>query len=186
MDRDDAGDLLAVQRTLQGETAAFNAIVHRYTSLVYSLAYRFLEDKQDIEEAVQEIFFKVYKSLGTFRLETRFFTWFYTVALNWLRSRRRIKKNQGMTIPFSQMTNEIIEVRTDKYDPLQQFVGAEEEKRARRAVDELKTMYREPFILHYQENLSLKEIADILNLTEEGVKTRLYRARKQLVKRLST
>jgi len=185
LDRDDAGDLLAVQRTLQGEKAAFNELVHRYTPVVYSLSYRFLDEPEEIEEAVQEIFLKVYKSLGSFRLESRFFTWFYTVALNWLRSGSRSKKNRRKTIPFSQMKHDSREMGTDRNDPLRHFVGLEEERRARKALDGLKPSYREPFILHYQEHLPLKEIAEIMHLSEEGVKTRLFRARKQLVEKLS-
>ena len=185
MDRDDSKDLLAVQQTLQGDTVAFNDIVRRYTPLLYSLAYRYVGGAEEAEDAVQEIFLKVYKSLNTFRLETRFFSWFYTVALNWLRSKTRTLKYHKKAVLFSQSDNIIQKIPAPGRDPAEEFAGKAAEQTALAALAQLKPSYRDPFILHYQEHLSLKETADILGLSPEGVKTRLFRARQSLKKILT-
>ena len=83
----DAADLLAVQKTLQGSSGAFTEIVERYTPIFYSLACRVLGDLDEAEDAVQDIFFQAFRSLRSFKIHNRFYTWIYTVGLNLLRSR---------------------------------------------------------------------------------------------------
>lgn len=186
LEQEDSKDLLAVQQTLRGDVSAFDDIVHRYTPLLYSLAYRYLGDTEEAEDAVQEIFFKSYKSLGSFKLDTRFFSWFYTVALNWLRSKTRTKKYHKKALLFSQAEHVLQKIPASGGDPITEFAGKEEEKRAQEALAQIKPAYRDPFILHYQEHLSLKEVGDILGLSPEAVKTRLFRARQVLIKMLTS
>ncbi|HUV06467.1 MAG TPA: sigma-70 family RNA polymerase sigma factor, partial [Spirochaetia bacterium] len=92
--QDDAQVLKAVQDTLRGDTSAFETIVKKYSSVVYSLAYRMLGNGEDAEEAVQEIFLRLYRSLSRFQLNRQFRPWLYSIAANYLRSLLRKKRRR--------------------------------------------------------------------------------------------
>src|SRR5579859_5129120 len=85
-------DAALVQRTLQGDTPAYNNLIHRYQRQVYNLAYRMLNSAEDSSDIVQETFLKAYSALSSFRQDASFLTWLYKIASNLcidlLRSRR--------------------------------------------------------------------------------------------------
>ena len=182
---DDARDLVAVQGTLRGEDRAFDDIVERYTPMLYSLSYKLLGNREEAEDAVQEIFARAYRALRSFRLEARFYTWLYTLALNWLRSKLRKQKRQRFEVPLPDRFDET-EVASDRAsDPVQPLIVQDEYRRARSALERLKPMYRIVFVMHYDEAMPLKEIAEILGMPLNTVKVRLHRARQLLVRELT-
>lgn len=182
----DVLDITAVERVRKGDTSAFEEIVHRYTPLAYSLAYRLLGADRDLaEEAVQEIFLRVYGAMGKFNSERRFFTWFYTIALNYLRSQRRRRLAHPERKPIS-----LDEARADPSQsqaaaqPEEQAISREGERLAQQALMVLPRHEREVFLLRHVEGLSGQEAADILGLPEATVRTHLFRARAHLKKTL--
>ena len=70
-----------------GSHSAFEKIVLKYQDRVYNLCYRFLGDKQEAEDAAQEIFIKVYRALKGFKLESSFYTWLYRIVINTCKNR---------------------------------------------------------------------------------------------------
>jgi len=178
-------EILAIQQTLQGNKEAFSIIVNNYTPMFYTLAYRMLGNAEDAEDAVQEIFLRVYKSLTRFRLGHRFYPWIYTIAINCIRTFLKRKKRRSdnemlqfeTSLPGSSPDNEtknpsvILEVK-------------EGEKIAQKAIISLKPKYREVFVLRHIEGLSTSDVAEILNIPEGTVKTYLHRARKEIIKKL--
>src|SRR5258708_38449323 len=85
-------DASLVQRTLQGDTSAYNILVQRYQRQVYNLAYRMLNNAEDSADMVQETYIRAYGALSSFRQDASFLTWLYKIASNLcidlLRSRR--------------------------------------------------------------------------------------------------
>ena len=182
----DAQDLWAVQATLNGNPAAFEAVVKRYTPLLYSLAYRLLGQDEESEDAVQEILEKALRSLPRFRISKRFFPWLYTIGLNHLRSiERRRRRRSRFKIPTAQPERMLESLASEQEDPVRRSELQEGEQLAQEALDTLRVEYREVFILRQIQGLSVQEVAEVLQMPEGTVKTHLYRARKQMVDFLS-
>lgn len=177
-------DLRDVQETLRGNPRAFNGIVERYTPLLYSLAYRMLGSPEEAEEAVQEIFLRVYRSLDRYQLSRRFHPWIYTIALNWIRSylrKKRRRRHREPPVPEFPVEEQ---VSGREKDPSRLLEEKEGEQVAQEAINSLRPAYREVFVLRHIEELSIEEIADILNQPQGTVKTHLHRARRELAQKL--
>jgi RNA polymerase sigma-70 factor (ECF subfamily) len=94
---EDRLDSEAIRRLLVGDERAFDELVERYTAPIYSLSYRMLGSAEAAEDAVQDIFTKVYRNAARFDPRRRFFSWLYTIALNHLRSQHRSRRRQFNT-----------------------------------------------------------------------------------------
>ena len=182
----DAQDLWAVQATLNGNPAAFESIVERYTPLLYSLAYRLLGQGEEAEDAVQEILEKALRSLPRFRISKRFFPWLYTIGLNHLRSvERRRRRRSRFKIPTAEPQRMLESLASEHGDPVRRSELLEGEQLAQEALDKLRGEYREVFVLRAIQGLSVQEVAEVLEVPEGTVKTHLHRARKQMIDYLS-
>ena len=178
----DAQDLWAVQATLNGDPTAFEAIVKRYTPLLYSLAYRLLGRDDEAEDAVQEILEKAFRSLPRFNISKRFFPWLYTIALNHLRSLQRRHRRWNRLKILSREPESLAESVVSLHrDPVTQSELREGERLAREALDTLRARQREVFVLRAVQGLSMQEVAEVLQIPEGTVKTHLHRARKQMI-----
>ena len=186
LSNDDARDLIAVQRTLRGEDHAFDDIVERFTPILFSLALRLLGNREEAEDAVQEILIRAYRSLKSFNIEARFFTWLYTIAINLLRSMLRKRSRRYLELPLPERHDESAVPAGESSDPVTPLLEQEAYRDARRAVESLKPIYRVVFVMHYYELLPLKQIAEILHLPLGTIKVRIHRARKILAAQLSS
>jgi RNA polymerase sigma-70 factor (ECF subfamily) len=182
----DAQDLWAVQATLNGDPSAFEAIVKRYTPLLYSLAYRLLGQGDEAEDAVQEILEKVFRALPRFKISRRFFPWLYTIGLNHLRSlRRRRGRRSRLKILVTEQERLSESATFERRDPVTQSELRDGERLAQEALNTLRAEQREVFVLRAIQGLSIQEVAEVLRIPEGTVKTHLHRARKQMIDFLS-
>jgi RNA polymerase sigma-70 factor (ECF subfamily) len=178
----DAEDLWAVQATLKGNPAAFETIVRRYTPVLYSLAYRLLDRGEETEDAVQEIFEKVFRNLPRFRINKRFFPWLYTIGVNHLRSlERRGRRRSRLKILSSEPGRILESVASEQGNPVEQSELREGERLAQQALETLRVDYREVFVLRQIQNLTVQEVSEVLGIPEGTVKTYLHRARKAMI-----
>jgi RNA polymerase sigma-70 factor (ECF subfamily) len=168
-------DLSAVSRVLRGETEAYREIVRAYEPVVRRLAVKYLPREEDAQDAVQEIFLKAYRSLGSFRLDQRFLPWLYSVALNHLktvyRRSRRIYDREGPQ-EFS--------AADERDGPEQAALEKAAQEEVRRAVDRLPDSLRDVVVLYYLQGAQVEDVQEALGLGRENVKSRLFRARKRL------
>jgi RNA polymerase sigma-70 factor (ECF subfamily) len=175
-----------VQATLNGNPAAFEAIVNRYTPLLYSLAYRLLGQGEEAEDAVQEILEKAFRALPRFRISERFFPWLYTIGLNHLRSLERRRRRRSRLKILSAEPERVLEsIASEQGNPARQSELREGERLAQEALDTLRVEYREVFVLRQIQGFSVQEVAEVLQMPEGTVKTHLHRARKQMIDFLS-
>lgn len=179
MGLEDSKDIHAVQQTLLGNTEAYSEVVERYTPVLFSLALRMLGDREAAEEATQDIFLKMYRSLGSFKLGKRFYPWMYTVALNHLRNMRQARHRSAAVEALSY--DDEIQIHRNPDSPDSRAINREGERLAQEALASLKPRLREVFILREMEEMSVEETAEILGVPEGTVKTHLHRARKQLL-----
>lgn len=169
----------------EGRAELFENVVRRYTPVLYSLCVRMIGDREEAEDAVQDIFVKAYRSLASFDPSRRFYSWIYTIAVNHLRSlNRKRERRSGPDIPYEETVQE--SVREDRHgdDPGTVAIAREGEKLAEIALEKLEEKYREVFVLRIVEGLSVKETARVLDIPENTVKTYLRRARKKMLEEM--
>lgn len=169
-----------VAKTLKGEEDAFSQLYDRYRQRIYSTVYRIIQDAAEAQDATQEIFIKLYRSLSDWNPQkAKFSTWLYRLATNhaidcW-RSRRRRHETQN---PDDRKENSRTEYSMG--DAILTPFGALEQKesldRIRRCVDNLPELQKKVFLLRYFQELKLEEIAEIEDCSLGTVKTSLFRA----------
>ena len=162
-----------------GNFELFGELVKRYEAKMKRYARKFLNITEDIEDVVQEIFIKVYQNIKSFNPEKKFSSWLYRIAhnefINALKKHKRRKVfsffELDILLPYSVAEND--DTGIDK-ERIRQAID--------KCLDKLEIKYREPIILYYLEELSYKEIADILHIPISTVGIRLKRGRKKLKK----
>lgn len=177
-----SSDIDIVNKVLQGDREAFRIIVDRYQSYLYRTALAFLGSPEEAEDSLQEIFIKVYRYLGTFKLGNKFKPWIYTITINHLKKLYRKRKN---ILPITPVESEYLESLPDNSkgaNPPAVFEKREIERAVINAVNSLKEGLREVVVLYYINEMSVEEVAQTLKLGRENVKSRLFRARKILKK----
>ncbi len=186
----DARDLEAVSEVMRGNPDAFAEIVNRYQRTVLSLARSYFDDNFDAEDAAQEVFIRVYRRLASFDLTLKFFPWMYTVAVNYMKSRKVTQNRRGsIEFPVDTQSEEgrlLIDSGDHAYrsqiSAEETVLQSEDQQKVRKAVRSLPKKLRDPAILYYLEELSISEVAVSLGIGRENVKSRLHRARKKLRK----
>ena len=168
----DGDDVAAV---LAGDIDRFEQIVRRYKRPLMQLALRFTSDRSMAEEMAHDAFISCYRSLGTWRHDSAFSTWLFSVALNVYRA--RLRRIQPRFVPL----DEALLFETDHESTV-----SEEQEAAiiRRSVTLLPAKYRDPLVIFYCREADLRETASILGIPEGTVKTRLHRGRRLLARRL--
>lgn len=176
-------DLIA--RYQQGQAAAFSALFTRYKDYVYRIALLLTRNSGDAEEIVQETFIDVLRALPRYRLDgpARFETWLYRVAVN--RCRMRLRRPRPPSTDWDELANRLASVN-DRYDPQAATQQGEVRRALWQVVDTLADHHRIVILLRYLYDLPYKEIAQVLELSEGTVKSRLYHAHRQLRQRLAT
>lgn len=172
---------------------SFEEIYEKYGSRVLNLAFRFTSDEEIARDLTQDVFVKVYQNLSDFKHKSGIYTWIYRIAtnhfINYLKKERRRRWYQLL----DQNIGEIVRADTDIHEFWEQTVfpspehhleRKEKENLILRLVHSLPLKYRTPLILQRYEDMTSLDIAEILSLPVGTVETRLYRARKLLVKRL--
>ncbi|MDR2040299.1 MAG: sigma-70 family RNA polymerase sigma factor [Bacteroidales bacterium] len=165
-------DIIYIERTLAGDTAAFSVLVDRYQALVYSLVIKILRHREDAEDFTQNIFVKAFLSLDKFRNESCFSTWLCRIAYNTAISQmRRVK-------PVTIEINE--EITEDTYP---EHVDDLREIRLQKLQQSMALLSSDDAILislYYQHGKSMDEIAEITGMSTSNAKVRIHRIRQKL------
>ncbi len=177
-----------VEGTLSGDEHAFSELYDRYRQPVYSTAYRIIQNAEEAQDATQEVFIKLYRSLPVWtREKAKLSTWLFRLAANhaidcW-RARRRRSESQ---IPGEPGDKEWVEYPLGEAirSPYQEVAGREQVDEIRRCVDYLPELQKKVFILRYFHELKLEEIAEVENCSLGTVKTSLFRATQTIRKAL--
>jgi RNA polymerase sigma-70 factor (ECF subfamily) len=158
------GERLLLRRLRRGDVRAFNALVARYQDRVYNLAARMLSDHAEAEDVAQEVFISVHQALPRFRGECRLSTWIFRVAKN--HCLNRLKK---------------VAVREAAASDVEDAAGGEP---VRPDIETLPHEQRLLVVLRDIEGLSYEEVAEVADLVDGTVKSRLHRARMALMETL--
>lgn len=164
--KDDDHD--TIRRVLFESANAYESLVVKYQVPVFNLFLRMVHDRDEAEELTQIVFIRAYEALPSFSFEHRFFSWLYRIAINQAMNNLKKKKRFVSLEKLKNLSDE----NTDK--------DTEKERHLKNAIDKLKDKYKAVIVLKYFQQLSYKDVAFALNITEKKVRSRLYDARIQL------
>jgi RNA polymerase sigma-70 factor (ECF subfamily) len=166
-----------IKKALDGDSSSFGFLVDKYQNMVFTLAIKMLKHREESEEVSQDTFIKAYKSLSKFHGESKFSTWLYRVAYNTCLD--RIKKNSkyNSNVEINDVTSNEIFQAENIFDSLE---NKERSEIIQECMNKLPEDERVIIHLFYFEELSLKEIIDVVSISEGNLKVKLYRARKKL------
>lgn len=172
-------------RFQNGDEVAFDTLVEAYKRQVMAVAFRFLQNAADAEEATQETFIKVYKARKKYKPGHKFSSWLFTIVNHTCLNMLRYRKRHGTTSLDQELNADGFTLEDQLSDPNAQPADAgieidEAQQTVRKAVSELGEEERIAVILDHWEHQSLKEISDVLKKSVPAVKSILFRARAKL------
>jgi len=176
-----------IERALQDDQTAYNAIVKRYRDQIYHFIYRMVKDGAQAEDLTQETFIKAFRALASFNSNYAFSTWLYKIAANNCIDFFRKKKLQTTSLdtPIRAKDGELQrDYPTHDQGPESQLLSKEKTGQIERAIQALPMKYRRAIELRHKEDCSYEEIAEELDIPLGTVKVRIFRAREMLKAKL--
>jgi RNA polymerase sigma-70 factor, ECF subfamily len=186
MSQDDTDQQL-VQRVQSGDKSAFNLLVLKYQHRVLKLVSRFVNDAAEAEDVAQEAFIKAYRALPSFRGDSAFYTWLYRIAIN--TAKNTLVSNRRRPVDFDldlQDPDQYERQARLKDEDTPEGVMLTEEIRevVERAMEQLPEDLRTAIVLRELEGLSYEEIAEAMDCPVGTVRSRIFRAREAIDKKL--
>ena len=167
------------------QKSKFQMIYENYTGQILQTAHSLARNHMDAEDIAQDVFIQVFESLGKFRFESKLSTWLYRIAVN--RSINHCKSPRGRAIKVDIESWKQQEVAQSVEMPQQQLLEEQEQlELLHRAIDRLPENQRTALILNKYEELSYKEIAEVMGVTLSSVESLLFRAKNNLEKIFNT
>ena len=172
-------DLGLVKRAKAGDYLAFDLLVLKYQSRLISTAFKFVKDPQIAEDLVQDSFIKSFKSIGSFREDSTFYTWIYRITVNtsknYLVSKKR--KDELLQTDISKEENHVIEP-IDKDTPEDFFYANQLHKIIIESLNRLGEDTKTALTLREFDGLSYEQIAEVVNCPVGTVRSRIFRGRE--------
>jgi len=186
---EDTGDLGLVQRVQRGDKTAFDLLVRKYQHKVIKLVTRYLRDQADAEDVAQEAFIKAYRAIPQFRGDSAFYTWLYRIAINTAKnaivSRDRSPIDFDLDLQNIEESNSMQLRLADAETPESLLQTEEIRDTVNRAIEALPEDLRTAIVLRELEGLSYEDIAQAMDCPVGTVRSRIFRAREAIDKRLS-
>ncbi len=157
----------------QGDRPAFAALVERYWDRLYRWLYHLTHDRHTAEDLAQETFLKAFAGLKKFQAGTNFGAWLFRIAHNNFANQCRSAGRQREPLPD--------DLADPQHGPLDQAVSAEALQGVAQAINRLPAEFRAALLLRIEEGLSFRQIAEVLDLTEETARWRVFKARQKLM-----
>jgi RNA polymerase sigma-70 factor (ECF subfamily) len=178
-------DSTLVERCLAGEAEAWEDLVRQHTRRVYGICYRFTGRDSEAQDLTQDVFLRVFRALGSFRAaEGCFTTWLTRLTRNLLIDHYRRTRNQRITDSIEEQLPRVEQGAVAVARPDSQLAGREASEMLQSALGRLSPELRETIILRDLQDMEYKEIANVLEIPEGTVKSRLNRGRAELARML--
>jgi len=177
-----------IENIVKGDLKSFKILVDEHQQIVLNTCFRFLNNREDSEDLTQEVFVEVYKSLASFRGESKLSTWIYRIAvtksLDFIRRKKR-KKRFGIIKKVFNADDSFEDIIDDNNpDPEARLEELDRIKILNEALGTLPENQRAAFTLSKYDEISYKEIAEILDTTIPSVESLIHRAKNNLKKKL--
>jgi RNA polymerase sigma-70 factor (ECF subfamily) len=165
-----ASDKELVKQCLQGNNGAFDELVDRYQMTMYRTALSIVKDTEVAKDVTQNGFIKSWENLDSYNSDYKFYSWLYRIIMNEALNKVRRKEQ----------TENISPTETDGVTPFHKVIREEEYRQLYEAIEALDQKFSSVIYLRHFEELSYKDIAEVLDIDEKKVKSRLYGARMKL------
>jgi RNA polymerase sigma-70 factor (ECF subfamily) len=176
-------DSSLVERCMSGDDAAWEELVRQHTRRVYGLCYRFTGNDSEAQDLTQEVFLRIFRSLRSFRsTEGSFVTWLARLTRNLLIDHYRRTRQERVTDSIEEQLPMLEEHMAASARPEGLVAGREASEILQVALQKLSPELRETVILRDLQEMEYREIAQVLNVPEGTVKSRLNRGRAELAR----
>ena len=179
-------DLVLVKRAKSGDYQAFDLLVLKYQSRLISTAFKFVKDIQIAEDIVQDPFIKAFNALESFREDSSFYTWIYSITVNtsknFLVSKKR--KSELLNSDLSEEASYEVEP-VETYSPEDLLQATQLKKVITETIDQLGEDTRTALTLRELDGLSYEQIADVVNCPVGTVRSRIFRGREVIDEAIS-
>ena len=174
-----------VEKCLSGDDAAWEQLVRENTRRVYGLCYRFTGRDAEAQDLTQDVFLRVYRALGSFRAtEGAFTTWLARLTRNLLIDNYRRTRNERVTDSIDEQMPWVERGFVSVSRPDSALAGREASELLQAALNKLSPELRETIIMRDLQEMEYREIAEVLEIPEGTVKSRLNRGRAELARLL--
>lgn len=180
-----------ILKAQNGDKRAFEELIHKYDKKVMAMAFSFHCNKDDAKDVFQEVFFRAFRSINSFRSESEFSTWLYRISINVClsyKSKKARKKEVSIDSEIMNNENESLtfsEFIVGKDSTDKKILNSELSEIMNRAVNKLPAKQKTAFILKHYQEYKISEIAKIVNCSEGAVKRYLFLAIRKLRKQLA-
>jgi RNA polymerase sigma-70 factor (ECF subfamily) len=169
-----------IKQAQAGNQSAFTYLVEAYQTPVYNLAYRMLGNSVEAENAAQETFIRMFTKLDTYDPGRKFSSWLLAIASHYCVDVLRRRRMNYLSLDDLPPMVELSMPKTAQ--PEQVVVREQDASVVQKMLEALPPNYRTPVVLRYWYDMSYREIADTMGVTESTIKTRLHRARAKLAR----
>lgn len=170
-----------IDRVNDGDAEAFEELVRRYEKTVFNIALRMVGDRDDAADMTQEAFIKAYGSLGSFQGNSRFSVWLYRITTNVCLDHLRAKaRKKQVPLGLADDAEQELDIPDMREMPEEQLMRKLSMQAVQRGLERLAPEHRQILIMRELGGMSYAEISSALSLEEGTVKSRIFRARKNL------
>jgi RNA polymerase sigma-70 factor, ECF subfamily len=180
-------DFTLIRSIQAGDHHAFESLVRRYQRQVANMIYLTMGNRDDVDDIAQEVFIRVYRSLSKFKFDASFFSWLYRITMNLCIDEIRKRKIRRV-LSLDYLTEDTLEKNRKNKDYIvasDSVLTEEKQHVIQSALQRLTPEHREVLVLREYQDLAYNEIAEMLGIRLEAVKSRIFRARMELKKLLS-
>ena len=180
-----------IQKLQQGNEQAFRQLVDDYQKLVVNTCFGIVHNTEDAQDIAQEVFIEVFRSIQNFRADAKLSTWLYRIAinrsLNFIRDNKRKKWFQSFDDVVREKNLKLKEISTAHHEtPDSEMENKQRALLLHQAIDSLAENQKIAFTLNKYEDLSYKEISEVMDLSVSSVESLIHRAKISLQKKLYT
>lgn len=186
MSNSDSDDIQVIEKVLAGDVEAFSGIIEKYKDKTFNYVYSQVKDYDEALDITQEIFIMTIEALRSFRRESKFSTWFYSIMVNYCKNYRKKNSRYNLvSINSSRGEDEYdMQLPDERENPENEVIMNDSLRIVKDEIGKLPDDYREILLLRDIEGLSYNEIAEILDISLSNVKVRIHRGREFLKNRL--
>ncbi len=182
-------DAQLVRRVQKGDKGAFDLLVLKYQHRIVNLVMRYVRDPDQALDITQEAFLKAYRALGRFRGESAFYTWLYRIAVNTAKNYLAAQRRRPMDVELDLQDPEQFELHAKLKEtdtPEGVLMGRQLHETVARAIEALPDDLRTAIVLRELDGMSYEEIAQTMDCPVGTVRSRIFRARDAIGKKIKT
>lgn len=179
---DKTSDQYYIDKILLGDTNAYTYLINKYKNMAFTIAIKIVKNTEDAEEVAQDSFLKAYEKLASFKGDSKFSTWLYTIVY-----RNSISKIRKKKIITTDIDSYILDNHSTGVDfpQIESIKKGEQKKYVTEAINKLSETDAFLITLYYMNESSVDEIEQITGLSKSNIKVKLFRARKKMYNELS-